>query len=162
MKKFDIQGAVISSGIALLTGLLSGYLSGNQGEVYKALKLPPLSPPSWLFGVVWPLLYILMGIAAYLIYISSAGPQKIKKALLSYALQLAVNFSWSIIFFRFQAYGLALAVLALLILLVTIMFIFFFDINKTAALLIVPYYIWLLYAYYLNAGVFILNYNQTA
>jgi tryptophan-rich sensory protein len=157
MKKFNIQGAIISAGIALLTGLLSGLLSGSQGEVYKSIHLPPFSPPAWLFGVVWPILYIVMGISAYLVYISPADPKDKRNAFISYFAQLLVNFSWSIIFFRFQAYGFAVVILAILLFLVALTIMFFYDINKFAGLLLIPYFLWLLFAYYLNCGVFVLN-----
>lgn len=157
MKKINLQGAIISAGIALLIGFLSSILSGNQGVVYKELNLPPYSPPGWLFGVIWPILYILMGIAAYLIYISPSKLEDKRKALFTYGAQLLVNFSWSIIFFRCQEYGLAVIILALLLLLVTMTLIFFYHINKFSALLLIPYYLWLLFAYYLNVGVYVLN-----
>ncbi|MDF2803668.1 MAG: TspO protein [Anaerocolumna sp.] len=157
MKKSHVQGAIISAGIAWLIGILSGLLSGNQGAVYQSIQLPPYSPPPWLFGVVWPILYILMGIGAYIIYISSASNQDKNIALITYALQLLVNFSWSIVFFRFQEFGWAVVVLALLMFLVALTLTFFYKINKIAAILIIPYFIWLLIAYYLNVGVFVLN-----
>ncbi|MDF2514255.1 MAG: TspO protein [Herbinix sp.] len=157
MKKFNIQGAFISAGIALLLGFLSSILSGNSGEIYRSLELPPYSPPGWLFGVIWPILYILMGIAAYLVYITPSSPEDKRNALFTYAAQLLVNFSWSIVFFRFSAYGAAVLVLALLIFLVALTLMFFFKINKAAAYLMIPYLIWLLIAYYLNVGVYVLN-----
>ncbi|MDD3174153.1 MAG: tryptophan-rich sensory protein [Herbinix sp.] len=159
MKKFNISGVIISAGIALLTGFISSILSGNPSTVYKSLTLPPYSPPGWLFGVVWPILYILMGIAAYLIFISVSELADKRKALITYAAQLLVNFSWSIIFFRFQEYGLAVVVLALLLLLVTLTIMYFYDLNRLSACLLIPYYLWLIYAFYLNTGVFVLNYN---
>jgi translocator protein len=156
-KNFNIQGAFISAGIALLVGFLSSIFSGNSGVIYRTLDLPPYSPPPWLFGVVWPILYILMGIGAYLVYITPSNPEDKRNALLTYAVQLFVNFSWSIVFFRFQAYGTAVIVLALLLFLVALTLMFFYKINKIAASLLIPYLIWLLIAYYLNVGVFVLN-----
>jgi tryptophan-rich sensory protein len=157
MKKINISGVIISVGIALLTGFLSSILSGNPNTVYKTLTLPPYSPPGWLFGVVWPILYILMGIAAYLVFISDSKPADKRKALITYAAQLLVNFSWSIVFFRFQEYGLAVVVLALLLLLVTLTIMFFYNLYHLSAWLLIPYYLWLIFAFYLNTGVFVLN-----
>ncbi len=158
MNKSRIQGAAISAGIALLTGFLSSMLSGGgQMTTYQTITQPPYAPPGWLFGVVWPVLYILMGIAAYLVYSTCAKQEDKRKALLTYGLQLFVNFSWSIIFFRFQEYGIAAVVLALLLFLVTLTITFFYHVNTTAALLLIPYYLWLLFAYYLNIGVALLN-----
>ncbi len=155
--KPHIQGALISIGIALLVGLLSALLSGGQRELYQTLIQPPFAPPAWLFGVVWTILYILMGIASYLIYISAAKPSAKTAALCLYALQLFVNFSWSIVFFRFQEYGWSVVVLALLLFLVALTMMLFFPINRPAAYLLIPYFLWLLIAYYLNIGVFLLN-----
>lgn len=157
MKKLHIQGAIISAGIALLVGMLSGLLSGNQGTVYQSLRLPPYSPPPWLFGVVWPILYILMGISAYIIYISIANSHDKNLALITYTVQLFINFSWSIVFFRYEEFGWAVVVLALLLFLVALTLMFFYKISRLAALFIIPYFIWLLIAYYLNIGVFVLN-----
>lgn len=157
MKKFNIQGAFISAGIALLIGFLSSILSGNSAEIYRTLELPPYSPPGWLFGIVWPILYILMGVAAYLVYITPSDPKDKRNALFTYVAQLLINFSWSIVFFRFQAYGPAVIVLALLLFLVALTLMFFYKINKIAAYLMIPYLIWLLIAYYLCVGVFVLN-----
>jgi translocator protein len=157
MLKTHIQGALISIGIALLAGFLSSLLSGGQQEVYQTLNQPPYAPPAWLFGVVWTILYILMGIAAYLVYLSDANPITKTAALCFYALQLFVNFSWSIVFFRFQEYGWSVLVLALLLFLVALTMMLFFSINRTAAYLLIPYFLWLLIAYYLNIGVFLLN-----
>jgi tryptophan-rich sensory protein len=137
--------------------MLSSLLSGGQQQVYGQLILPPFAPPPWLFGVVWPILYILMGIAAYLIYITPASPADKQVSLFYYGAQLFVNFTWSIVFFRFQAYGLSVLVLALLLVLVTFTMIYFFDLNRLAALLLLPYYLWLLVAYYLNIGIFMIN-----
>jgi tryptophan-rich sensory protein len=157
MKKFNISGVFISASIALLTGFISSILSGNPSTVYNSLTLPPYSPPGWLFGVVWPILYILMGIAAYLVFISDSEPADKRKALITYAAQLLVNFSWSIIFFRFQEYGLSVVVLALLLLLVTLTIMFFYNLYQLSAWLLMPYYLWLIFAFYLNTGVFVLN-----
>lgn len=156
-KNFNIQGAFISAGIALLVGFLSSILSGNAGVIYRSLNLPPFSPPAWLFGVVWPILYILMGISAYLVYITTSSLEDKKIAIVTYAAQLLVNFSWSIVFFRFQAYNVAVLVLALLLFLVALTITFFYKINKIAAYLLIPYFLWLLIAYYLNVSVFVLN-----
>ncbi len=157
MLKPHIQGVFISIGIALLTGLLSSLLSGGQREVYQTLNQPPFAPPAWLFGVVWTVLYILMGVAAYLIYISDTKPISKTIALCLYTAQLFINFSWSIVFFRFQEYGWSVLVLALLIFLVALTMMTFFKISRLAALLLIPYFLWLLIAYYLNIGVFLLN-----
>ncbi len=151
------QGLLISILIAELTGALSSLLSGTMKTDYIEYIKPPLSPPVWIFGVVWVLLYALMGIAAYLIYTSNI-PQHIRlNAIKLYAIQLFVNFLWSIVFFRFQMPWLAFIVILLLDFLVILTIKAFKDINKTAALLLIPYLVWILFATYLNLGIAILN-----
>lgn len=151
------EGLLIFILAAEFVGSVSSFLSGNAGAFYQTLLLPPFSPPGWLFGLVWPVLYALMGIAAYLIYASEAEQQSRKKALILYGVQLAVNFSWSIIFFRFELLWGGLIVIAVLDFLVLVMLKVFRIINDTAAKLIVPYFIWILFATYLNLGIAMLN-----
>ena len=155
--KKNWQGLLISILVAELIGTLSSLLSGPIKTDYTELIKPPLSPPGWIFGAVWILLYALMGIAAYLVYTSNA-PEHIRiKAIMLYAIQLFVNFLWSIVFFRFQMPWLALIVIILLDILVILTIKAFKEINQTAAWLMIPYLVWLLFATYLNAGFALLN-----
>ncbi|MGI5896916.1 MAG: TspO/MBR family protein [Oscillospiraceae bacterium] len=146
---------ILSILIPLAVGALSGFLTMNSMEVYGNLVLPPLSPPGWLFPVVWGILFVLMGISSYLVYAS--GEPGIRSALTVYAVQLAVNFFWSIIFFHMQAYAFAFFWLLLLWVLVVVMIWRFGKINRTAAWLQVPYLLWLTFAGYLNLFVWLLN-----
>ncbi len=139
-----------------LAGLMGGLLSGNTGQLYATLIKPPLSPPSWLFAIIWPLLYLLMGIAAYIMYQAPQTPLR-QRSVLLYWIQLFVNFLWPIIFFRFNLYWLAVAVVIILDILVAITTVGFFKTKKTAGYLLLPYLIWILFATYLNIGVAILN-----
>lgn len=140
-----------------LVGLASGWLAGNIGAIYQELKKPPFSPPNWIFPVMWGILYAMMAISAYLIQNANAPRQKKNHALILYALQLLVNFSWSIIFFRFQLRGVAMGVIFLLVILVIAMMIMFRGIRKSAVYWNIPYLLWLLFASYLNIGTFLLN-----
>ena len=115
------------------------------------LYKPPFAPPGWLFPVVWTILFVLMGVAAYLVYISDS-PDK-NETLKLYLVQLLVNFGWSIIFFNWNAYFLAFTWLLLLLYLVYLTAKEFYEINKTAGLLMVPYIIWLIYAGYINLSI---------
>ena len=141
--------------IPLAVGALSALLTRNSMEDYAALAQPPLSPPGWLFPIVWTILYTLMGISSARIYLSS-DPGK-NSALRTYAVQLAVNFFWTILFFNLDARLLALVWLILLDILVIRMIVQFRQIDRPAALLQIPYLLWLLFATYLNAGVWLLN-----
>jgi tryptophan-rich sensory protein len=157
MKKRPILTLLLSIAIAEGVGLLSGLLAGDSGAVYQTLNQPPLAPPGWVFPVAWAILYALMGLAAGLIYLNNGNERAKEQALTYYILQLAVNFSWSIIFFQFQAFGLAVAVILLLDLLVIMTMRRFFAISKAAGWLLVPYLAWLLFATYLAIGVSVLN-----
>lgn len=140
-----------------LVGALSSLLSGNFSSFYSELIRPPLAPPGILFPIVWAILYALMGISAYMIYVSDASNGEKKKALTLYAIQLFVNFMWSIVFFRFEQIGAAFAVLVLLIILVVMMIVSFYKIRPLAGYLNIPYLLWIIFAAYLNLGFLILN-----
>ena len=124
---------------------------------FEVLNQPPLSPPGWLFPIVWTILYTLMGISAYLIKTSDAKEQEKADALSIYHYQLLVNFLWPVFFFNFGWYLFSLIWLLLLWILVLWMIIRFEKINKTAAYLNIPYLLWLTFAAYLNFGVWWLN-----
>lgn len=156
MKKNVWKPYIISILIAEAVGLLSGLLAGNIGTSYRSLVQPPLSPPGWLFPVVWVILYALMGIAAAMIWRSPATQDR-RQALYLYAAQLFVNFWWSILFFRFELFWFSAVWIILLDLLVIATILQFYKINQTAAWLLVPYLIWILFATYLNIGVAVLN-----
>ena len=157
MKRNNLYDLLIFTLSAELAGVLSSLFAGNIGAVYQTLEKPPLSPPDWVFTVVWIILYALMGISAFLVYHSGAEPVRVKSALRIYLLQLVVNFSWSIVFFRFQAFWAAAVVLAILLILVITMLIKFAKIRPAAALISVPYLIWILFAAYLNVATAVLN-----
>ena len=155
IKKNDLYGYGISIAIAELTGLLAQLFSNMQSGFFSSLEKPPLSPPGWLFPVVWTLLYALMGIAAYRVYNSKAENKA--AALVLYGLQLFVNFLWPVVFFRFQNIGAAMAVLILLLVLVVLTTVQFIKIDRLAGVLLLPYLLWLSFALYLNIGLYFLN-----
>lgn len=141
--------------IPLAVGGVSAFLTMDSMEIYQNLNQPPLSPPGWLFPVVWTILFLLMGIAAYLVWMRDSTGRN--GALLLYGIQLAFNFGWTLIFFNAQNYLLAffwLIALWILILLTTIRF---FKESRAAGWLMIPYLLWVTFAGYLNAGVWYLN-----
>lgn len=156
IKKINWFQLIVIILITQLAGLLSNVFSGNIGEIYTSFTKPPLSPPQWLFGVVWPVLYLLMGIAVYLIYQTPQTPER-KKAITLYWIQLLVNFLWPIVFFRFEWYWVSVAIILLLDVLVLITTVWFYRIKKEAGYLMVPYLLWILFATYLNIGIAVLN-----
>lgn len=155
MISIKVKPLIISLLISLGVGALSGFLTSSSMDTYKALIKPPLSPPGFIFPIVWTILFVLMGISAYLIYMSDS-PQK-SKALTIYAIQLIVNFFWSIIFFNMQMYLFAFIWLVALWVWIVFMIVNFYKINKTAAILQIPYLLWVTFAGYLNLMVYLLN-----
>ncbi len=140
-----------------LAGAAAGLLSRKGTELYQASVLKPaLSPPGWLFPVVWTILYLLMGVAAARISLHGSGDRR-SKALRLYLAQLGVNFLWPLIFFDLQAFGPAFLWLVLLWGLIVFMLLSFRDIDRTAAVLLLPYLLWVGFAGYLNFGVWLLN-----
>ena len=126
--KNNSKALVIAIAIPLLTGFLSGFLSQNSMNQFAMLNMPALSPPGFLFPVVWTILYTLMGIASYLIFSSNKKQQDIDDALTVYGVQLVVNFFWSIFFFRLEWYLFAFFWLILLWVLVLYTILLFYRI----------------------------------
>ena len=155
--KINYKKLIISILIPLLVGGISAFLTRDSMSTFERVAKPPLSPPGWLFPIVWTILYILMGIASYLVN-TSKGPKTLSdSALAIYALQLVFNFFWSIIFFNMEAYLFAFIWLIALWLLILWTTVSFYKINKTAGLLMIPYLIWVAFAGYLNLGIYLLN-----
>ncbi len=144
---------LLAEGVGILSGLLS-----RAGTEYfsSAVTQPPLSPPAILFPIVWTVLYALMGIGAARVYMQPDSPEK-ARGLNLFITQLVVNFFWSLIFFNAQAYGLAVLWLLLLLGLVILMTLSFYKTDRLAALLQIPYILWLSFAAYLAIGVWYLN-----
>ena len=155
--KQNIKLLLLCIAIPLIVGGISAALTGNSMEVFANVSKPPLSPPSWLFPVVWTILYTLMGISSYLISSSGAEKESIYSAIRLYVYQLMVNFLWPTFFFNFQWYGFSFLWLVLLWILVLLMILRFREIDRVAAYMNLPYLIWLTFAGYLNFGIWILN-----
>ena len=153
--EWKVYGAWILLSEAM--GGLSGWLTRDGARQYStSITQPPLSPPAIVFPIVWGILFLLMGIGAARIYLSppSAGRSR---SLLIFLVQLGFNFFWSIIFFSLQAFGFALIWLLALWALILWMFLLFRRVDRLAAWLQIPYFLWVTFAAYLNAGVWLLN-----
>jgi len=157
MKKFSLTDLIIFIVSAELTGAVSALISGSFSSLYAEIRNPPLSPPSWVFPIVWTILYALMGTGAYLVYRNEDSGTERTTALGLYVIQLGVNFLWSIIFFRFTLFPAAAFTALVLLILVVAMINEFHRVNKTAAAINLPYLLWLAFAAYLSFGVWILN-----
>ncbi len=153
MKIKNKSSLIISILIPILVGTLSSLFSGDMST--SMFNKPSFSPPSFLFPIVWTILYILMGISSYIIY-SSENKNK-RKALVIYAVQLFFNFFWSILFFGSSQYLLAFVWLLALIIIIIMMIYQFYAIEPLAAYLQIPYLLWCLFAAYLNFMIYRLN-----
>jgi tryptophan-rich sensory protein len=137
-------------------GLLAALLTRDAMTIYNfTITKPPLSPPAYVFPVVWTILYALMGIGAA--RVATSDNRKNNVALNLFVIQLIVNFFWSFFFFNAQAFGFAAIWLVLLWVLVLLMIIAFWKVDRLAAWMQIPYLIWLTFAAYLNFGVYLLN-----
>lgn len=153
-----IRPYVISVVIALAVGGISALLTMNNMDLYSKIEQPALAPPPWLFPVVWTILYVLMGIGAALVYNrKDFKPEETRNALIIYAINLALNFFWSIIFFNLEAYLFAFIWLVALWIVIIAMIISFRKVSPVAAYLQIPYLIWVTFAGYLNLAIYILN-----
>ena len=138
-------------------GTLAGFLTRDGMELYKTQVVkPPLSPPAIVFPIVWGILYALMRIGIARVWLSARSEER-ADAIQVYLLQLAINFTWSIFFFNLRSYGGALTVLLILLGLIFWMIFRFRRVDRPAARLQIPYVIWVCFAAYLNAGVWLLN-----
>lgn len=138
-------------------GFLSGWLTREGSQLYsQTIVKPPLSPPAMVFPIVWGILFVLMGIGAARIYLAEPSPER-TRGLRIFLLQLAFNFFWSILFFNFQVFGIALIWLLILWGLILWMIVTFRQVDPPAAWLQVPYLLWVSFAAYLNFGVWRLN-----
>ena len=155
--KLDWKKLLISLGIPLAVGGLATLISGSGMAQYGQLYRPPLSPPGWVFPVVWSALYLLMGYASYRVLESGAEPMQIRRAWIFYGLQLAANFLWPLLFFGGQMYLAALLLLTLLWVLIFLTIRAFTEAEELAGDLLIPYLLWVTFAWYLNLGIFLLN-----
>jgi len=157
MKKFNWKPYVFWIALAEGVGALAGWLTREGVELYtQTVTQPPLSPPPFVFPIVWAILYALMGIGAARVYLTPASNAR-SRGLLLFLIQLAFNFLWSIVFFNLQAYAFAFFWLIALWLLILWMTVSFYRVDKTAALLQIPYLLWVAFAGYLTFGVWVLN-----
>ena len=152
--KMKIISFIISIIIPNLFGFI-GNLLGNSQMGFKLLTKPPLTPPGIVFPIVWIILYTLMGISLYIIY--SSNDKNKKNAIIIFFIQLILNTLWTLFFFNLKMYLFSFFWILLIIIFVIIMIKKFLQINPLAGYLQIPYLIWLIFAAYLNLGIYILN-----
>jgi tryptophan-rich sensory protein len=147
-------GVVVCLGIGFL-GSIATQTSVNTW--FTTLEKPFFNPPSWLFAPVWTLLYVLMGVAAGLVWNKGFHHLWVKTALYHFGFQLVLNASWSVTFFGYQSPLVALFIIVALIVLVLITFKWFKIVSNTAAYLLIPYILWIIFAAALNFEIWRLN-----
>lgn len=155
--KIDKKLLIICLAVPLGIGGIAALLTRNSMDLFKQLSKPPLSPPGWLFPVVWTILYALMGLSLYLLLTSRSRSDVIGQGIALFGLQLFFNFFWSIFFFNFKLYYFSFGWLIVLLGLIFAMIMSFYKASKTAALINIPYLLWVAFAGYLNIGIAILN-----
>ena len=144
-----------SSAITFIFAILGGIVTYIGMPRFQNTVQPPLSPPAYLFPIVWTLLFLLMSVSATIIY--DSDDEISPKALFLYMIQLTLNFWWCVLFFGFRLYFFSFIWLLLLLLTVFIMTVLFYRVNKLAGILQIPYILWLMFAAYLNFGIWFLN-----
>ncbi len=154
----EIPKLIVSILIPLVIGFIGSIATISEIPTwYSTLSKPSWSPPNWLFGPVWTTLYILMGIALFLVWREGLDRTDVRFALLIFALQLVLNLLWSIVFFTYHAlFGSFILIMLLWIAILANIFAFYI-ISRPAGLLLVPYILWVSIASYLNYSVYLLN-----
>ena len=153
---FRLKPLLIALAIPQAAGLAGSLLAGDMSAVYAALGKPSFAPPGWLFGVIWPVLYLLLGIASWLVWRTPESAAR-TRALTFYAVQLVLNLLWPPLFFRLGLLRLAFWELCALLVLTIVMTACFLSLRRIAGLLVVPYCVWLVYAAAINRAAAALN-----
>jgi tryptophan-rich sensory protein len=155
----DVLRLIVSIGVSQLAGLIGSFFTRTelQSTWYTTLQKPSFQPPGWLFGPVWITLYTLMGIAAFLVWRKGLESKKVQLALLIFLVQLVLNTLWSILFFGMHWPLGGLFDIILLWFAILLMIFTFKDISKPAAILLIPYILWVTFALVLNFELWRLN-----
>jgi len=157
-QKFNFFPLLVSLLITLAIGFVASLVTRPQiAGWYSTLLKPSFNPPSWLFAPVWSTIYVLIAVAAYLVWQHRDGSTNYLTARAVYIIQLLLNFSWSIVFFGFHSITGGLLVIILLWMTILLNIRWFSKISKTASWLLLPYFLWVSFAAILNYGIFTLN-----
>ena len=149
---------IISIIIPLAIGGLSALLTKNNMDINNDVNMPPLSPPSFLFPIVWSILYVLMGISSARVYLKiEENRENSERGLFFYIISLILNFFWSLFFFNKRAFLFSFVWLVLLICSIILTIVNYKKADKIAFWLQIPYLLWTLFAAYLNFMIYILN-----
>ncbi|MBE5732081.1 MAG: tryptophan-rich sensory protein [Clostridiales bacterium] len=147
---------IIIVGATIVLGFLAGVLSGATGG-YTSYTRPALTPPDIVFSIVWPILYFMMGTSAFIALYNAKDKKTLYTFGALYVIQLALNLIWPFIFFTLDAFTFSAIVNCVLTGSVLALTILAFSINKVSGLMLIPYFLWLLFAIYLNISIAVLN-----
>jgi len=149
---------LIAVAVCLFVGFLSGFATQSSvTDWYADLNKPSFNPPNWIFGPVWTVLYVLMGIAAGIVWSKGFHHKWVKTAMYHFLFQLIFNAAWSLVFFGMKSPAYALLIIIILLALIILTMKWFRIVSKTAALLLVPYLLWVSFASILNYSIWQLN-----
>jgi tryptophan-rich sensory protein len=159
MKLVHIAKLIVSLAVPLLVGFLGSLFTtaDSLNNWYANLNKPPFNPPDWIFAPVWTTLYILMGIAAFLVWQKGLDNKPVRLALILFVIQLALNALWSPLFFGLRSPMFGLIDIVLLLSAIVLTIFYFFKISLWPALLLIPYFVWVFFATVLNTSIYILN-----
>ena len=149
---------ILAIALPLTIGAVAGFFTSQSVKGwYSTVNKPSFNPPDWVFAPVWTLLYIMMGIAFYIIWNKDTAKLLKRKAMLFYFAQLILNFTWSLVFFYAEKPGLALVNILLLCCMIAATIYWFSKISTTATRLLIPYILWVSFATVLNFAIWKLN-----
>ena len=149
---------IISVVICQLAGVVGSFFTFNSVKTwYLTINKPVFNPPSWVFGPVWTILFLLMGISLFLVWSKGFDNPQVKIALLIFAAQLILNVLWSTLFFGLKSPLFAFVEIVILWIFILLTIINFYSISKPASYLLIPYLLWVTFASVLNFAIFLLN-----
>lgn len=153
--QIDYIKLIVSIVICLLIGFIAGISTSKSIDSwYSKIKKPTFNPPSWIFGPVWTILYVLMGVSLYLLWTSKIDN---RLAIMFFVIQLVLNFLWSYLFFGLQNPLIAFIEIVILWIMIILTMIYAYPVSQTASLLMIPYILWVTFASILNLSIYLLN-----
>jgi tryptophan-rich sensory protein len=159
MKASSVFKLLLAVGLSFCAASVGSFftVSDDGSNWYEALKKPFFTPPDWVFGPVWTILYLMMGIAAFLVWNRGVPKSHVRVALVFFVVQLVFNTAWSVIFFGFHSVGLALLEIIFLWFAILATIVSFWRVDRVAAGILLPYILWVSFAVVLNTAIYLLN-----
>lgn len=156
-EKFEFIGLLKNIIMPVAGCFIIGFITKNSLNTYDALKKSMITPPNLIFRIVWITLYTLMGIAAYRIYMNNKQGKNDHGGYFNYLVQLLISFFWAIIFLNLRLYGISFILICILLLFIVITTVKFLKTDRIAAVLMIPYILWTVFAGYLSIYIWIFN-----